>query len=219
MSASKLRNLDIKILIFDLDGTLVDSKNDIANALNATLVSFGLEPASLDEVEKFVGIGVTSLISQRFASMDPGLKAQAIARYHDTYAGSLVNSTKLYPGVTEVLEHFRKKPKVVLTNKATRFVRPILDGLGITKYFSATYGSECLPFRKPDPRTIHYVCQQQGLAPEDAIIIGDTDIDIAAGKAAPCYTCAVSYGYGDVEKMRRLNPDFFVDDLRDIMSI
>lgn len=128
---------------------------------------------------------------------------------------TVVNSTATYMGVREVLEYFHAKPKVVLTNKRTRFMNPILDGLDLRRYFSATFGAECLPVRKPDPQTIHEICRLQGVPVRDAMIIGDTETDIATGKAAGCYTCAVSYGYGDKDGMRRLGPDVFVDDLRE----
>ncbi|MGE0171925.1 MAG: HAD family hydrolase [Oligoflexales bacterium] len=212
------RDLKVEILIFDLDGTLVDSKTDIANAMNATLTSLGLTPAPISEIEKFVGVGVASMIPHKLGPTN-SLVAKAIALYEDTYAASLVDFTRPYPGVTEVLEHFRAKPKIVLTNKATRFVNPILEGLGIRDHFSQAHGAQCLPYRKPDPRTIQDICTHHGVSVQDAVIIGDTEVDIATGKAAGCRTCAVSYGYGDLPKMRSMNPDLFVDDLREIIPV
>ncbi len=206
-------------MIFDLDGTLIDSKSDIAHAVNATLTSFGIEPVPLAEVEKFVGTGVTPLILQKVRAFNPALVDKAIAAFENIYASSLLNLTTTYPGVIDVLEHFKAKTKVILTNKRTRFVDPILGGLGIRHYFSAAFGAESLPVRKPNPQTVLEICTRLGAAVENTVIIGDTETDVVTGKSAGCRTCAVSYGYGDVSKLRSLRPDIFVDDVREIMAI
>jgi phosphoglycolate phosphatase len=211
--------LKVEVMIFDLDGTLIDSRADIARAVNDTLTSFGADAVPVQEIEKFVGTGVTPLIVQRIRALDPSLVEKAIASFEDIYETTFLNATTTYPGVIKVLEHFLTMPKVVLTNKRTRFVEPILVGLGIRQHFSAVFGAESLPVRKPHPRTIIEICRQLGASVDDAAIIGDTEIDVATGKAAGCKTCAVSYGYGDVERLRALDPDILIDSIGDLTAI
>jgi 2-phosphoglycolate phosphatase len=218
MSAPTPQRFNVKFLIFDLDGTLVDSRLDIATAMNATFTSLGLDPSPMSEIESFIGIGVTSLIPHRLSSRGATFVAKALAKYEDTYASYLVDATRPYPGAIEVLEHFKSISKIVLTNKSSRFVAPILKGLGLDRYFTASYGAQCLAFRKPDPQTILEICSRHGASPQNALLIGDTETDIATGKAASCHTCAVTYGYGDISKIRTMNPDLVIDDLRELLD-
>jgi phosphoglycolate phosphatase len=215
----------IRLLISDLDGTLIDSKEDLANSANHTRVAMGLSPLDHETIFSFVGDGARLLIQRLLdhpgddAEVDHGL--DIFLRY---YRAHMLDHTVLYPGVREGLEALSLSPDgakrtlVVLTNKPVRFSRLILEGLGVSDFFRFIYGGNSFEHKKPDPMGVHTILEETALSFRAALMVGDSDVDVLTGRNAGVATCGVTYGLGS-EKMIQTPPDFYVDDLRELAAL
>jgi phosphoglycolate phosphatase len=181
-----------RLAIFDLDGTLIDSKEDLARAVNYALAHAGAPTRSLDEVTHFVGEGPARLITRsvepRQELFDPVLETWAAY-----YAEHLLDHTVLYPGLADVLAAARR-PLAVQTNKPGALARKILQGLGVLDRFAVVVGSDEGP-RKPDPSGALRIAAQLGVRPEDTVFIGDSKVDLETAQAAGMEFVAVTWGY------------------------
>lgn len=205
-------------MLFDLDGTLIDSKTDLANSINLMLAD--LDRPSLDEatVGGFVGDGVRVLVyrcliatDQNHQPPDEALHARGIALMHRHYAGEMLNTTRLYPQVAETLDSFGTKLKAVVTSKEVRFTKIILDHFDIARYFDAIVGGDTTPARKPDPRPVLEAIRLLGATAADALMIGDSENDINAGRRAGARTCGVTFGFRTASQLRPGEPDVMID--------
>ncbi len=213
--------LSADILIMDLDGTLVDSQLDIAQAVNETLDHFGQPPLELVAIKPYVGTGVRPLLELEIVQKMGRPLDELVRVFMERYRANLLGHTYLYEGVKEALEHFRGKKKVVLTNKETTFVPPIIEGLGIHKHFLGLYGRSSFKTHKPSPEPILEICRIHGSSPERALMIGDTIVDVGAGRAAGAQTCAFLFGYGKRDDLERAQPDLILgswSELKDHVS-
>ncbi len=189
-----------RLFLFDLDGTLIDSKIDIARALNAALARMGLPPLTVSRVADFVGDGVQKLIQRTLSEVAgeaPKHDAvQTAARlYLEEYEAHLLDSTHLYDGVGEALHRLWWASFAVVTNKPERFSRRILEGLGIADRFCAIIGGDSMPERKPDPAPLFRAIALCSASAAEAVMVGDSPVDIRAGKAAGVFTCGVIGGF------------------------
>ncbi len=192
----------IKLLIFDLDGTLVDSLRDITDAINHAIAPLGYEPLRPEDARRFVGRGVTKLIEQVLTQEHRGRAQEVLDRFLGYYSENLLRHTRAYPGVRETLEALGRYKKAVLSNKRQALSERILEGLGLRGYFQYVIGSDTLKEKKPSPAGILYLLEKEALRPEEAMIIGDSELDIQAGRAAGVVTAAVTYGYRDPELLK-----------------
>lgn len=210
--------LPVSLLLFDLDGTLIDSKSDLANSINLMLSDLGRSTLSEATVGGFVGDGVRVLVRRSLTATEPNhrepdedLHSKAIALMHSHYANEMLKTTRLYPRVTETLAAFDHKRKAVVTSKEVRFTRIILEHFDIAKYFDAIVGGDTTPARKPDPGPVLEAMKQLGGSASETVMIGDSENDVIAGKRAGAYTCAVSYGFRSAEELRLTEPDVLLD--------
>jgi phosphoglycolate phosphatase len=208
-----------KLLIFDLDGTLIDSRLDVTAAFNRVLASRGIPPADEQRVASYIGTGVRPLLTELATAYGHIDMTSIFAEFDEIYANCLLDNTRLYPGIENVLNAYNAVPKIVLTNKFQRFVEPILAGLGIAHYFEYAFGREAFPAMKPDPLAVVLACKAGLIDPIDAIVIGDTATDIRAAKSAGARSCAVFYGYGTADELRSLDPEFQVDSAIQMLNI
>ena len=185
-------------LIFDLDGTLVDTKADLAAAANHMLRELNLPLLSVAQVESFIGLGARVLIERALGQERAHLVADGFALFMDYYDAHLLDQTRPYPGMETLLAAARAQGMSlsVLTNKPERPSRAILSGLGLMDYFSAVIGGDTLPKRKPDPGGIFVLQQAAGHALTETLLIGDSEIDMRTGRAAGIATCGVTWGFG-----------------------
>lgn len=208
----------IKIIIFDLDGTLVDSSVDICHAINYAIEGTGVGPVTVEETITLIGEGVSrlfeKLIEKEKMTAD---KELLVARYLDYYSAHLVDNTTLYPGVKETVENLAGYRKVVITNKRRDASAKILEAFGIAKYFDFIAGSDTTPGKKPSPVPIQYVLTKFKTRTEDAVIIGDSNYDIEAGKAAGIKTIAVTYGYRPLSVLQ--GADYIVNSMPEVINI
>jgi len=185
-------------LIFDLDGTLVDTKADLAAATNHMLQDLGLPLLSVAQVESFIGLGARVLIERALGQERAHLVAEGFTLFMDHYDAHLLDRTRPYPGMETLLTAARDQGKClsVLTNKPEQPTRAILSGLGLLDYFSAVIGGDTLSKRKPDPQGIFVLQQAVGHARTETLLIGDSEIDMRTGQAAGIATCGVTWGFG-----------------------
>lgn len=208
----------VGLFIFDLDGTLVNTIEDITASVNFALTKLGRQPVHLDRVRQFVGDGTAQLLSRALGDRQEFLD-DALGIFTVHYSRNLSVRSRLYPGVQETLEHFRQVPQAVVTNKSRELSEPLLETLGIRRYFRAVIGADSgLPL-KPAPDAFAKLLQDLSVPSRDAVVVGDGTTDIDAGKAAGITTCAVTYGFRAEDLLRRTGPDHVIHafaELRDL---
>jgi phosphoglycolate phosphatase len=198
-------------LIFDLDGTLVDSKKDLTASVNYVRNQFDLPVLTEEEIARFIGNGALMLIRRALDTSATEDNVQAgLQMFLSYYRAHMLDSTSLYPGVRETLDHFADCKLAVLTNKPVHFSCAMLDGLGIYKHFTAVYGGNSFDKKKPDPVGIYQILSDTKGQRERTWMIGDSAVDVLTGRNAGVKTCGVTYGYA-TETFNDAQPDFMVD--------
>ncbi len=206
----------VDLVMFDLDGTLADTGQDLADAVNHTRAHFHLEPIPAALVHTHVGRGVEHLLRHALPE-DSGDHFQEVLRvFLARYENHLLDTTSLYPGVLEVLDYFRSKRRVVVSNKMHRLTVAVLRGLGIEHHFDAVLGGDSAAEKKPHPAVIHDVLNRFRVVPAHALIVGDGDTDVEAGKRAGVLTCGVTYGLGNKDGLIAAKPDILIDTLAEL---
>lgn len=207
------------LIIFDLDGTLIDSKLDLANSVNFTRQQMGISVLEHGLIFSYIGDGATELIRR---AMGEGLGDSDVQRALEIflahYSEHLLDNTTLYPGVAEALDELQPLQLAVLTNKPLRPTQAILQGLQIHDRFEVIYGGNSFDQKKPHPIGIEKILGDTGTARERAVMVGDSYIDIQTGRNAAVATCGVTYGFAS-ETLREPRPDFLIDDLRQLCRI
>jgi len=208
----------LKLLIFDLDGTLIDSVPDLTDAINKTFDELGINKVTEEEVRNYLGNGAKTLIERALKNDNTELFQKALKIFKNHYKNSVCVKTSLYPGVKETLEKIPHK-KAIVTNKPYEFVGEILKTLEIDEHFEMYIGGESLPEKKPSPLPLLYVCEQMGYKPQNCIMIGDSKNDVIAAKKANIKSVAVNYGYNYGENISVYEPDVVIDDFRKLTEI
>jgi phosphoglycolate phosphatase len=204
-----------RLVVFDLDGTLVDSVADIASAVNRMLARIAprAAPLPLPTVRSFVGDGARELISRVLARAEVDAPVdEALAVFLDSYRVGLLEKTRPYPGVVEGLQALCDRPLAVLTNKPGDMSRAILTGLGLADRFFRIYGGGDVPGRKPDPAGLRLILEEIGASPAEALMVGDSAVDVRTARNAGTRVAGVAYGL-DPEGLAAARPDLMVDSL------
>jgi phosphoglycolate phosphatase len=200
----------VRLIIFDLDGTLVNTLEDIAASVNFTLGHLGLPALPVERVRQCVGDGVRMLLTRALdGRIDLLGDAEGIYKLH--HAQNLSVHSRLYPGVRETLEHFRFIDLAVVSNKTSDFVGPLLKGLGVERYFRVVLGADSGMPLKPAPDSLLYIMKVLKVPKDYGLMVGDGTTDIRAGRAAGVTTCAVSYGFRSEAELREAGPDLMID--------
>lgn len=215
----------MKLLIFDLDGTLIDSRQDLINSMNATLSHFGRPELSPEVITAYVGDGPPLLVRRAFGdSTDERLLREATEFFLASYRVHRLDNTCAFPGVAEILDAAKgphdgtKRHLTVLSNKPRAFAVPILEGLGLLRYFDSVYGGNSFPKQKPDPLGAKTILKETGTPPELGLIVGDSPNDVLTGRNASMWTCGVTYGFAP-STLRLAKPDLLVDTTSELMSL
>ena len=201
------------LVIFDLDGTLVDSRMDLANAVNAARAHLGKGPLENERVYSYVGNGAPLLIRRSLGPQTTEAEIQEALEFFLEYYGEHdLDHTSLYPGVREALDrlHAAGKRMAVLTNKPVRMSRAIVDGLGVGGRFFQVYGGNSFEFKKPNPIGVEALMKEAGVGREDAVMVGDSSVDVHTARNAGIRCCGVSYGF-QPETLSDPAPDLLVD--------
>ena len=205
----------MNLLVFDLDGTLIDSKLDLAHSVNAARNYMGLNPLEHELIYSYVGNGAPVLIRRALgADSSDSEVSSALDFFIRYYAQHCLDHTLLYPGVAEALERMCSSGMslAVLTNKPVRISHQIIAGLGLSSRFFRVYGGNSFDQKKPDPIGIETLLNESGLAREGAFMVGDSAVDILTARNARIRACGVTYGF-QPDSFKDAPPDLLVDDL------
>ncbi|SRR5579883_576614 len=207
------------LLIFDLDGTLIDSKRDLTDSVNATRAWQGLAPLPGDIVSSYVGNGAPLLIRRSFPHATQEELPRLLRYFLDYYREHMLDATVLYPTVREALDqlHAADIPLAVLTNKPVRFSIRLIEGLGLESHFFRIYGGNSFEQKKPDPIGIKTLMAESGASPRSTIMVGDSAVDIRTARNAGVQACGVSWGF-QPETFLEAPPDFVIDDMRTLAA-
>ena len=203
------------VYLFDLDGTLLDSAEDICGAIQDVMAAAGGRPATIDYLKGFVGVHLAEVFQDAFPQFTPEQIGGLIAQYREIYPARGHTRTRVYPGVREALAALGGR-KSTATIKGTASTRAILEQFDLIRHFDHVQGTDGFP-GKPAPDVIHAALAGLGASPGECLMVGDAPGDMEAGRRAGVKTCAVRYGYGDLERMARFEPDYWVDDLRELL--
>ena len=205
----------MELLVFDLDGTLVDSTLDLANSVNATRVHLKLDPLPIPLVASYVGNGAPVLIRKAMgADASDEQIDYALTYFMSWYRDHMLEHTRPYPGVMEGLELCRQEGRkmAVLTNKPERFSKTLLAGLGMDKYFFQVYGGNSFPEKKPNPFGLHKLMEEAGATPDHTWMVGDSSVDVLTARNAGVRCAGVTYGI-QPESLETYPPDLLLDSL------
>ena len=220
--------MDKQLLIFDFDGTLIDSVPDLADATNAMLTTLGKETYALDAILNWVGNGSRMLVERALVGKIEVLEGELTKEeadhaeqvFFDAYKNISGSKTVAYPDVDSGLKKLQAAGYILalVTNKPILFVPKILQSFGWQDLFSEVLGGDSLPFKKPDPAPLLHVCKMLNVAPKQAVMIGDSKNDILAGQHANMDTLGLSYGYNYGQDIRELNPTEVFDDFAGLVE-
>ncbi len=217
-----------KHIIFDLDGTLIDSVPDLALAVNNTMQDLNRDIFCLDVIRSWVGNGSAILIKRALSSdvvIDDDLDGELFNKAHkiflEQYKLNVCNETLMFDGVKQTLQSLKDRGFIlsIVTNKPIEFVKPILDGFKIEELFSLYIGANSLKYKKPNPAPLLYVCEKLGFNIEESVMVGDSKNDILAANNCNMHSIAVSYGYNYDEDISVHNPSVIIDKFEDILKV
>ena len=208
-----------KLLIFDLDGTLIDSLPDLVDATNQMRRSFGLAPLTAEEVRRLVGQGARSLVARALPSASPEQVEQGLEIFLEYNLAHIADKTRPYPGVLETLKTLEGQgiPLCVLSNKNEALCREVLTRLGLAQYIPSVFGADSFPFRKPSPEPVLALLKEFKVGNRECVIVGDSINDMAAGAGAGVVTVGCSYGYGDSSELA--DADYLVHDFPSLLGL
>jgi len=216
----------IKLVIFDLDGTLIDSRLDLVHSVNAALRHIGRPELPDDVIASYVGDGAPILIQRALGGeiVDEALIRKGLEFFLTYYRAHKLDHTKIYPGITEALRNIQAsgngvpRKMAVLTNKPVNPSRAIVTELGLGKFFSQVYGGNSFATKKPEPEGARVLLQENELPPEQAVIVGDSHTDIETGRNAGLWTVGVTYGFAP-QTLAGASPDALVDDPHELAEL
>jgi phosphoglycolate phosphatase len=210
-----------KLIVFDLDGTLIDSEIDLVIAVNKTRLDYGLQELPAETVASYVGDGAPTLIRR---SMGDGYSEQeleaALKRFVHHYHDHALDNTVLFPGVRGVLRHLQREgcKMAVLTNKPVRISQAILEGMSLNQMFIEVYGGNSFQTKKPDPEGLRALMKLAGCTPQETLMVGDSKVDVLTARNAGCPCCGVSFGL-QPESLREVPPDYLIDTMTDLLLL
>ncbi len=208
--------MSYRCLLFDLDGTLVDSRLDLINSINLMLSELGRDPLSNSIVLEFVGEGARLLVERSLAATQEfyphaGEVDGAIEIFFRHYRMHMLDFTRPYPDVIETLEALESLPKAIVTNKPHEFTLALLDGMGLRRYFRTIFGGDSLPERKPSPMMLLEAARECEARVDECLMIGDSRVDIEAGKAAGIRTCGYIPGFRGRSELAAAGADYLIE--------
>jgi phosphoglycolate phosphatase len=206
------------LYIFDLDGTLVDSKTDLVNSVNATRAFMNLGPLAEGVVASYVGNGAPMLVRRALPDASEDDLARGLRYFLDYYREHMLDYTTLYPGVREALDqlHTADVPLAILTNKPVRFSVHMMEGLGLDTHFFRIYGGNSFAEKKPHPMGIDLLVAESGADRTRTVMVGDSSVDILTARNAGVKACGVAWGF-QPETFVDAPPDFVIQDMRELV--
>lgn len=216
-----MKKIDADLVIFDFDGTLVDSKRDIAFAVNEMLSRMSLTQMTAETIYGYVGNGVRPLIESTLETS--GRKDEigtAIKHFQEIYIAHLLDTTVLFDGVSEMLNSLHGRRKMaVASNKPYRYVKKIIDGLEISHFFYSVKGGDSVEVKKPAPEMLNIIMDETSSEKGSTVFIGDSGVDIKTGKNADIKTIGVTYGYRSRDEIIESKPDLVVESVEQLKEV
>ena len=209
----------VDLMMFDFDGTIVDSKDDIAASANHVLAARGLPAKDPELIAGYIGNGIHVLVGKTLETADEEDVKDAVEPFREHYWDHCMDRTVDYEGVKETLEYFGGKTKTIVTNKPKRFTDRILEGLGLAGYFVSVVGGDGPYAKKPSPEGFLAVLSSLGIPAERALVVGDSHNDVIGGRAAGCITCAVTYGLGKRAVLETAHPHMIINRMADLQQL
>jgi len=219
MMQQEFDHRQVELILFDLDGTLIDSKVDIANAVNLTLGDLGLPQRTLEEIFSFVGDGVKQLLRLSVGEGKAAQYEEALRIFRMHYLAHCLDNTEFYPKVGDLLSHLDGRQCAVVTNKTLEYTLQIIQGLGAAVHFSAIESPRDSSELKPDPGMLLRVLEALNVPADRTLMVGDSTNDVRAAQAIGVKVCAVGYGYGNQAKVTALCPDFYCETPEDLFRM
>ena len=208
-----------KLIAYDLDGTLADTRQDIIHGVLHMLQAMGAPPLEAAEIERCVGRGLHDLIRGTLR-MDDSKRIEKGARcFRDYYGAHMLDHTRLFKGAREVLEYFHPRPQAVLTNKPNPFSERMLEGLNVRSFFMAVLTGEPGRPQKPDPYAFCELLKQESISPEEALFVGDSPVDIETGRRAGVETVVMMHGFSSEIELKSHTPDHLVRDFTELLAL
>jgi len=210
---------EIKLIIFDLDGTLVDSLDDLTDATNHMLALAGRRELTREGVRQLVGQGARRLVERALVNGSEDEIERGMDAFLMYNGAHLADRSRPYPGVRETLEALQGRgvPLTLISNKNVALCRGLLQVFGLDGYFSAVLGADSLPFRKPSPEPLLKLLRDFGTSPASTLMVGDSINDVAAGRDAGVVTVGCTYGYGDLAELK--DADYRIDALPQLLKL
>ena len=209
----------VRAIIFDLDGTLIDSKQDLIHSVNAMLLELGRAALDAETISSYIGHGAPRLVARALG--EDGTEEErghALQFFLDYYEAHKLDTTCAYPGVAETLQQLAHVPMAVLTNKPMRMSVRILEGIGLAKYFRAIYGGNSFETKKPDPLGARTILRELAVEPGEALMVGDSEVDVLTARNAGLRAAVVNYGFGVHD--RAAHPaDVYLDSLSGLIAL
>ena len=213
--------MDSELIIFDLDGTLIDSSDDIAWAANMTLVYMGYNEMDLDAIKEGIGWGVKTLLQKLMPQEGTERIDEARVKFLEYYWDHLTVNTILYPGVRETIDYFKDHDKkmAIVTNKPIKFTEKILNELALKDFFLMVLGGDSLVNRKPDPEPVEKVISTLGVTKGKTVFVGDSKVDGETGKRAGIFTIGVEYGFRGRKELEEAGFDVIISEFPELTRI
>jgi phosphoglycolate phosphatase len=216
--------LAVKMVMIDLDGTLIDTVPDLAAAANRMLADLGRPGWPLEKAATWIGNGVPrfvkrNLTGEMWGEPETALFERALALFQNHYGASVSGLSRAFPGVVEGLDQLQAAgfQLACITNKAEAFTLPLLRDLGLNGYFKLVLSGDSLPKQKPDPLPLLHACRHFGITPDHGVLVGDSSNDVQAARAAGMPVICVTYGYNHGHDIRESHPDAVVDSLAEVV--
>ncbi|TXI17095.1 MAG: phosphoglycolate phosphatase [Nitrosomonas sp.] len=218
--------LAVKVIMIDLDGTLLNTADDLALSANLMLKDLGMPEQSVSTIRSYIGKGIQKLVKRTLTGQlegepDATLFAKALPIYEKHYAQNLSVNTRPFPGVLEGIEALQQSnfKLACITNKAEAFTLPLLRSTNLYEQFEIILSGDSLPKKKPDPMPLLHICEHFNIQPHEALLIGDSLNDAIAARAAGCHVFCVTYGYNEGRNVYELDCDAIVESLLDASKL
>src|SRR6516164_6529452 len=209
----------IRALVFDLDGTLIDSKKDLVLSVNATLKAIGRAELPEDVVASYVGSGAPVLIGRALGGSPDSEQLQGALQYFlSHYEQHKLDHTRAYPGIREALLELEGTPMAVLTNKPANASVRILEGLGLASFFKVIYGGNSFATKKPDPQGVRAVLRDLHIAAEESAMVGDSEVDVQTARNAGMISAIVNFGFGSHDR-EKYPADVYLDRMEELVPL
>ena len=220
-------NKGYSAVLFDLDGTLVDSAPDLAAAVDRMLVELGFAPCGVAPVRDWIGKGIEKLVERALRSALGGgevpaeLQKRGLGVFSAAYEQTSGQLGTVYPGVSETIAELASRgvPMACVTNKALRFTVPLLEAIGLAPHFRALVCGDSVARKKPDPQHVRAACERLGMSAAETLMVGDSENDLLSARGAGCGVVLVTYGYTEGKPVATLGADRLIDDMREILPM